>query len=516
MAGRPQRHAKLEREAYGGYILRVGRRQALVFKDNRATGWSAYEIDQYGNQIDFDATVHDYNFRRLVKDMEARLSGPQVRNPYRWSVSSDAMGQVPHHANAEYMGAIIWLRPSTFLDLSAHLSQEGKRGGTISYAEQQWQQGGLVAPPQLYVQFVREDKNHDKVWRVVGHEGRHRTIVAQQSSDKEVPVFVIFYGEYGAIKGSKLTKEVVESFRGIQLAQEGALNMWEYVRFDKYWLHNVLHVRGVEYPCTLEQAMDAASGIAPKKSNPRQLVRNPYLHKFIPPGGKTYQYVYSEEDVAARHAKKAQKIEALKSKEKALRNAVKRDVAAGDDTALAVGLILTTYERPGNAESAKAGHYGVTGWECRHLSVDGKKAVIDYIGKSGVHQTKTVRDAWLVQALADKQKGCKRKGGKLLTVSAAAVNRYLDTFDVSAKDLRTFGANTEMQRELTAMRAAGPRLETLKPRDVAKTLKAEFMAALATVAGRLGHTTSVLRKQYLVAGIEPAYLQDGTVLRTFS
>lgn len=253
-----------------------------------------------------------------------------------------------------------------------------------------------------------------------------------------------------------------------------------------------------------------------KVANWSDLVRNPYTHKFIPPGGKTVQYVYSPEDVAKRHAKKAQKIEALKRKEKSLRNAVKRDVAAGDDTALAVGLILTTYERPGNAESAKSGHYGVTGWECRHLSVDGKRAVIDYIGKSGVHQTKTIREPWLVQALADKRKACKRKGSKLLPVSAAAVNRYLDGFDVSAKDLRTFGANTEMQRELTKARSAGPSLDTLKPRDVKRTLKAEFMAAVAAVAGRLGHTTSVLRKQYLVAGIEPAYLEDGTVLRTFA
>lgn len=254
-----------------------------------------------------------------------------------------------------------------------------------------------------------------------------------------------------------------------------------------------------------------------KLPNPRRLVANPYLHKFIPPGGKGYQYVYSEEDVAQRHAKKAQRIEALKRKEASLRAAVKRDVAAGNDAALAVGLILATYERPGNPGSAKAGHYGVTGWECRHLSTDKRKAVIDYIGKSGVHQTKTVKEPYLVEALAAKARQCgKRKGSKLLPVSASAVNRYLDTFDVSAKDLRTFGANTEMQRELKRARAAGPDLSTLKPRDVKKTLKAEFTAALGVVASRLGHTTSVLRKQYLVSTVEPTYLETGAVVQTFT
>ena len=255
-----------------------------------------------------------------------------------------------------------------------------------------------------------------------------------------------------------------------------------------------------------------AAGTRNPRRNP---VRNPYLEKFIPPGGKYYQYVYSPEDVAARHAKKAQKIEALKAKEQGLRRAVKRDVSSGDPTALAVGLILATYERPGNSGSAASGHFGVTGWQCRHLTANSKRAVIDYIGKSGVHQTKVITDPYLVNALKDRQKTCRGSSSSLLGVSASAVNRYLDSYGVSAKDLRTFGANTEMQKELAKVRASGPSLDTLKPRDVKRTLKAEFTAALAIVAGRLGHTTSVLRKQYLVAGIEPAYMEDGTVLRTF-
>lgn len=253
-----------------------------------------------------------------------------------------------------------------------------------------------------------------------------------------------------------------------------------------------------------------------RRAAARGLIQNPYLHKFIPPGGKYYQYVYSEEDVAERHAKKAQRVEALKAREKALRDAVKRDVQAGDPVALAVGLILATYERPGNNESAATGHFGVTGWECRHLSFSGKRAIIDYIGKSGVHQTKVITDPVLVAALQSRQRQCSRDNTKLIGVSASAVNRYLDSFDVSAKDLRTFGANTEMQKELSKARAAGPNLETLKAKDVKKTLKAEFNSALGIVAGRLGHTTSVLRKQYLVQGIEPLYMQSGTVLRTFS
>lgn len=253
-----------------------------------------------------------------------------------------------------------------------------------------------------------------------------------------------------------------------------------------------------------------------RKRNPRRLVQNPYKDKILLPSGNI-QYVYGEEDVAKRQREKAQRIEGFKNREKALLRAVKRDVAKGDDTALAIGLIMTTYERPGNAESAKDGHYGVTGWECRHLSKEGKSAVaLDYVGKSGVQQHKVVSDPALVRALLARQRACKRRGERLLDTSPSSINRYLADYGVRAKDLRTFGANVEMQAELTRLRKAGPRLSSLKPRDLKRTLKAEFMAAVATVAGKMGHTTTMLRRQYLVKEMEPTYIATGRVVKSFA
>jgi hypothetical protein len=249
------------------------------------------------------------------------------------------------------------------------------------------------------------------------------------------------------------------------------------------------------------------------RRNPR-LVANPYKDKILLPSGNV-QYIYSEQDVAKRHAEKAQRIEQLKTKEQRLRSAVKRDTEAGDPVATAVALIMATYERVGNNESAAEGHFGVTGWQARHFTRDGSKYRIDYVGKSGVEQTKVIDQPWLVQALAQHLRK-KRKNERVLPVSASTVNRYLEEYDVSAKDLRGYGANTEMQKELTRLRKRGPALATLKPKDVIKTLKAEFSAALTVVASKLGHTTSVLRKQYLVPALEPMYIESGAVLRTFA
>ena len=106
--------------------------------------------------------------------------------------------------------------------------------------------------------------------------------------------------------------------------------------------------------------------------NPHNLVVNPYKEKILLPSGNV-QYVYSEQDIAKRHAEKAQRIEQLKSREQRLRSAVKEGTEAGDPVAMAVALIMATYERVGNTESAADGHYGVTGWEARHAKVEGSK-----------------------------------------------------------------------------------------------------------------------------------------------
>jgi hypothetical protein len=98
-------------------------------------------------------------------------------------------------------------------------------------------------------------------------------------------------------------------------------------------------------------------------------------------------------------------------------------------------------------------------------------------------------------------------GGK---VTASKVNDYLESFDITAKDLRGFHANREMQDRLKAIRSKGKKLpEDEKDRE--KILKKEFLKALDETAEAVGHEASTLRSQYLVPNMEEQYLSDGTV-----
>lgn len=226
-------------------------------------------------------------------------------------------------------------------------------------------------------------------------------------------------------------------------------------------------------------------------------------------------YLYSERQVARRNNEKAKRLEGLRSNIDKVRSQVKKDLKSKDPetllTALVVALIDETFERVGNDESADDGHFGVTGWLKKHVTFSGGKATIQYVGKSGVKQKKTVKNKEVVDALKsayDGSSGASIFDSGEVKVNAAKVNAYLEKFDVTAKDLRGFHANQEMHDRLRAERK-GKLPEDKKERE--KQLKDEFKAALEATAKAVGHEPSTLKSQYLVPGLEEQFLKDGTV-----
>lgn len=233
-------------------------------------------------------------------------------------------------------------------------------------------------------------------------------------------------------------------------------------------------------------------------------------------------YEYSDRQIANRHREKAERVEHLRQHMSDLRDCVRKDLKAKDThrrmVALAVSLMDQTCERVGNDESAKDGHFGVTGWKIQHVTFKGDKATIKYVGKSGVDHTKTVDHGPTVTALKDLVKGRGEDEAIFDTddakVTADDVNQYLKKFDVTAKDIRGFRANDEMCKALRDVRAKGPKDLPRDRKERDKILKAEFKEALEQVAETVGHEASTLRSQYLVPGLEDSYVHDGTVLKS--
>jgi DNA topoisomerase-1 len=213
-----------------------------------------------------------------------------------------------------------------------------------------------------------------------------------------------------------------------------------------------------------------------------------------------------------RRQKKIKSVRHLAENIHRLRSQVTKDLKSKDEktrmTALAVALMDKTYERVGNDASAKDGHFGVTGFQNQHVTVNGDKVTIKYVGKSGVKQDKSFTDKMIAKMLKECKGNCDKKSSPVLQTSdgfhikADKVNRYLKDFDITAKDIRGYSANQLMVKALKNGNISSDEEERKK----------KFREVLKNVADAVGHQHSTLRLHYLLPNIETEYVKKKKVI----
>ena len=145
----------------------------------------------------------------------------------------------------------------------------------------------------------------------------------------------------------------------------------------------------------------------------------------------------------ARRRKKTDAVRRLAEKIQGLRQKITKDLKSDDEktrlTALAVALMDKTAERVGNESSAKDGHFGVTGFQKSHITVNGNTINLKYVGKSGVEHDKQFSDKLVAKVVRECLERCEGDKSPILVTSdgfkikADKVNRYLRGFEVTAK-----------------------------------------------------------------------------------
>jgi hypothetical protein len=213
----------------------------------------------------------------------------------------------------------------------------------------------------------------------------------------------------------------------------------------------------------------------------------------------------------ARRQRKTKSVRHLAQQIHKLRRKVTKDMKSDDEktrlTALAVAIMDKTAERVGNEESAENGHVGVTGFKNGQMTIDGNTVTFKYTGKSGVGQEKSFTDELMVKLLKECQGNCKSKDSPVLKTSdgfrikADKVNRYLGEFDITAKDIRGYAANTLVYNMLKNSKTpSGP-----------DERKKQFRDILKSVAEKVGHQQATLKRHYLLPGAEESYVKSGRV-----
>lgn len=195
-------------------------------------------------------------------------------------------------------------------------------------------------------------------------------------------------------------------------------------------------------------------------------------------------YRYDEGHLARRWDEKKKKLKKIEKSLDKLRTHYRKDLESDDDRTRALAAIVGIMEeagvRVGNKDSASEGTYGATTLKVKHVKGTSGNMTFDFPGKGSIEQNITIKNNEVIKAIRDLMKGKKKDDyifeidGKM--VGDRAVNRYLDPFDISAKDLRGFRANKLME-------------DMLKKKD--------FEEALEEVAEIVGHEPATLKNQYL-------------------
>jgi hypothetical protein len=115
-------------------------------------------------------------------------------NGAAFSAASGA-GATQYNENVNYMGFVVWMRPSEFLRLNRPVPQTQEHRSKIRSWHDSLNKGVTLGPPILYVNLkdeVVDDRDnvlsgHFVVWE---HEGRHRMKAVSEISDEPVPVHV--------------------------------------------------------------------------------------------------------------------------------------------------------------------------------------------------------------------------------------------------------------------------------------------------------------------------------------
>lgn len=177
-----------------------------------------------------------------------------------------------------------------------------------------------------------------------------------------------------------------------------------------------------------------------------------------------------------------------------------------------VHLLESTLIRVGNDEYARTNKsYGLTTMRDRHVDVSGDQLQFEFKGKSGIAHSIDFRNRRLATVI----KRCQDLPGQQLfqyededgnpqRIDSSDVNAYLREItgeDVTAKDFRTW-AGTVLAAEALA---------SFEEVDTDTLARKNVVAAIESVAKRLGNTSTVCRKCYVHPAVIDAYLEGDTV-----
>jgi len=228
-----------------------------------------------------------------------------------------------------------------------------------------------------------------------------------------------------------------------------------------------------------------------------------------------WQYLYHESHTRAQETRKFRRLikfaESLPKMRKTVALHMKQpDLGRERVLACVLRILATCFMRPGSqVYASEHGSYGIATLRPRHVKVKGDLVEFDFPGKSGVRQTRQIRDRQVAKVIKESLKlpgaevfKFQNGEGLLVDVKRRHINEYIKEVmgeSFSAKDFRTWAGTLICACALA--RAGTEESEKQSSR------KSKIVAAIKETAETLGNTPAVCRGSYICPEILTGFEQ---------
>lgn len=213
-----------------------------------------------------------------------------------------------------------------------------------------------------------------------------------------------------------------------------------------------------------------------------------------------------------RRSRKVDALRNIASQIIKLRRRITKDLESENEkeqlTALVVSIMDKTAERVGNEDSAENDHVGVTGFKKKNVMIEKNTIHFNYVGKSGVEHEKKLTDEKIAEKLKVLLNRANSEEDFIFTtedgfkIKADRINRFLDEFGVTAKDIRGYAAN----------RLTIEALNNAKPLNDESERVKKFRDIVKMIAEKVGHGANTLRIHYLLPNLEREYVKNNKII----
>jgi DNA topoisomerase-1 len=236
------------------------------------------------------------------------------------------------------------------------------------------------------------------------------------------------------------------------------------------------------------------------------------------------QYLYHTNHVRRREAKKFQRLikfaEALPKMRTTVASHI-RQPGLGKETVMAsiLRILSTCFMRPGSqVYASENGSYGLATLRRRHVKVKGDVVEFDFPGKSGVQQTRELKDRQVARVVRSLLKypspevfKYQNGDGRFVNITRQHINDYIREVmgeNFSAKDFRTWAGTLVCACALARIGTEVVEKPAVRKRKVVEAIK--------ETAEVLGNTVAVCRSAYICPEIIESFERGKMINRYFN